>query len=128
VEGRLEAVAVARLTNPRRLLVAVLAALALSAASLGCGSSNKGSESATDVTVADFSFTPNVRGISAGQTVTWTNQGQTTHNVKGSGFFSKALDPGQKYSFRFSKPGRFPYLCTLHPTQMRGTVVVKPVG
>jgi plastocyanin len=74
--------------------------------------------------MADFSFTPNVVEVKAGQTVTWTNRGQTPHTVKGKGFFSKALDHGQKYSFRFSTPGRFKYLCTLHPTLMSGTVVV----
>ena len=101
-----------------------LAALALSLASLGCGSSSKHSGSAG--TVADFSFTPKTIEVKAGTTVTWTNQGQTEHTVKGPGFFSpKALGHGAKYSFRFSKPGRFPYLCTLHPSLMRGTVVVK---
>jgi plastocyanin len=108
------------------LLVAGLAALALTAASPGCGSSEKGSkQSSTDVAVADFSFTPKLIDVKPGQTVTWKNQGQTTHNVKGKGFFSNALDPGKEYSFRFSKPGRFSYLCTLHPTLMRGTVVVE---
>jgi plastocyanin len=119
-------VAGARPTSPRRLLAVALAALALSAASLGCGSSTTGvKKSATGVTVADFSFTPKVLDVKVGQTVTWTNQGQTQHTVKGKGFFSQALDHGQKYSFRFSRPGRFNYLCTLHPTLMRGAVVVK---
>jgi plastocyanin len=119
-------VAEAPVTSPRRQLAVALAALDLSAASLGCGSSNKGSESsATDVAVADFSFTPQVIDVKVGDSVTWTNEGQTEHTVKGKGFFSKALDRGQKYGFRFSKQGRFEYLCTLHPTLMRGTVVVK---
>jgi plastocyanin len=108
------------------LLVVGLAALALSVAGPGCGSSKKSSKSTSiDVAVADFSFTPNLTDVKVGQAVTWTNNGQTTHNVKGNGFFSNALDPGRRYSFRFSRPGRFPYLCTLHPTLMRGTVVVK---
>jgi plastocyanin len=101
-------------------------ALVLSVPGLGCGSSNNGSKpSGTDVAVADFSFTPKVINVKAGQTVTWTNQGQIEHTVKGPGFFtSRALGHGQKYSHRFSRPGHFNYLCTLHPTQMRGTVVV----
>ena len=71
-------------------------------------------------------FSPARIEVVPGTTVTWTNQGQTEHTVKGPGFFSpKALGHGEKYSFRFSKPGRFRYLCTLHPTLMRGTVVVK---
>ena len=124
--SRQAAAAEARAISLRALLVVGLAALALSVAGPGCGSSKKSSKSTSiDVAVADFSFTPNVTDVKVGQAVTWTNNGQTTHNVKGNGFFSNALDPGRRYSFRFSRPGRFPYLCTLHPTLMRGTVVVK---
>ncbi len=102
----------------------MLAALALSAARLGCGSSNK--HSASGVTVADFSFSPKTIQVKPGTTVTWTNQGQTQHTVKGPGFFSpKALSHGDKYSFRFLKPARFPYPCPLHPTLMLGTIIVK---
>jgi plastocyanin len=91
----------------------------------GSGTASSGKGSSANVTVRDFSFTPKVIDVKAGSTVTWTNQGQTEHTVKGPGFFSpKALAHGDKYSFRFSRPGRFPYLCTLHPTLMRGTVVV----
>jgi plastocyanin len=119
-------VAAALATRP--LLAIALGALLLSAPSLslGCGSSSGGARSSgTGVAVADFSFTPKVIEVKAGQTVTWTNEGQVEHTVKGRGFFSpRALDHGQKYSHRFSRPGRFDYLCTLHPTQMRGTVVV----
>lgn len=96
-------------------------------AGLGCGSSGKNAnESKSDVTAADFSFAPEVTTVDVGQTVTWTNQGQADHTVKGPGFFSaKALGHGQKFSHRFKRLGRFAYLCTLHPTQMRGTVVVR---
>ena len=117
---------VAGTATRRRLLAIGLGALVLSVPGLGCGSSGNGSKSSgTDVAVADFSFTPKVINVKVGQTVTWTNEGQIDHTVKGPGFFSpRALGHGQKYSHRFSKPGRFNYLCTLHPTQMRGTVVV----
>jgi plastocyanin len=76
--------------------------------------------------MADFSFAPRTITIDAGQTVTWTNEGEADHTVKGRGFFSsRALGHGQKFSHRFAAGGRFNYLCTLHPTQMRGTVVVR---
>jgi plastocyanin len=93
----------------------------------GCGSSSGDSKaSATEIKVADFSFSPGENTVKPGQTVTWTNEGQVEHTVKGPGFFSsKALGNGQTFSHRFAKPGRFPYVCTLHPSQMRGTVVVR---
>lgn len=109
-------------------MLVVLAVLAvLAEAGLGCGSSGKHANgSKRDVTAADFSFAPEVTTVDVGQTVTWTNQGQADHTVKGPDFFSaKALGHGQKFSHRFRRPGRFAYLCTLHPMQMRGTVVVR---
>jgi plastocyanin len=106
----------------------VLAALGVTTGATGCGSSGGGAKSpATDVAVADFSFAPSETTVRAGQTVTWTNDGQVDHTVKGPGFFSaRAFGHGARFSHRFTKPGRFAYLCTLHPTQMRGTVVVRP--
>jgi plastocyanin len=110
----------------------VLAGFALASLAGGCGSSGGTSEggaetSATAVKVADFSFAPSETTVTAGQTVTWTNDGQVDHTVRGRGFFSaKALGTGDSFSHRFAKPGRFPYVCTLHPSQMRGSVVVRP--
>jgi plastocyanin len=110
-----------------RAFAAGLAALALAAAGTGCGSSgDKGKTPSGEVTVADFSFSPEATTVSIGEAVTWTNEGQVDHTVKGPGFFStKALGNGQKFSHRFSRAGRFDYVCTLHPGQMRGTVVVR---
>jgi plastocyanin len=112
-------------TSVRRAFALALSVLLLSASGLGCGGSGNGSKkSRTNVAAADFKFAPKEIVVKVGQTVTWTNQGHTQHTVKGPGFFSRALDPGQSYSHRFSRPGRFEYLCTLHPTLMRGTIVV----
>jgi plastocyanin len=110
-----------------RLVAAGLAALALGGTVAGCGSSGGGAKTAAgDVTVADFSFSPETTTIQSGQSVTWTNEGQVEHTVKGPGFFStKALGNGQEFSHRFSRAGHFDYVCTLHPQQMRGTVVVR---
>ena len=91
----------------------------------GCGGSKSQGGGANRVAAADFRFAPNRLEIKRGQTVTWTNTGQTAHTVKGPGFFStRAIDPGRSYSFRFAKPGSYPYLCTLHPTQMKRVIVV----
>jgi plastocyanin len=102
-----------------------LAALVASVAGPGCGSSGKsGRSSSAKVQAGDFFFAAKELRVKAGASVTWTNTGKTTHTVKGPGFFSQAIDPGMRYSHQFSTPGRFAYLCTLHPQLMRGTVVV----
>jgi plastocyanin len=35
------------------------------------------------------------------------------------------MDPGGRYSHRFTRAGDYDYVCTLHPSQMRGRVVVE---
>jgi plastocyanin len=98
----------------------------LLAALAGCGGGKSGGASVTPVTVADFSFAPTPLHVPRGATVAWTNSGHTDHTVKGRGFFSRAIDPGASYRHRFDKPGTYAYICTLHPDQMRATVVVAP--
>jgi plastocyanin len=100
-----------------------LALLAVAVAACGGGSQGGGE---VKVSVADFRLSPARVQLKSGQTVTWTNTGQTAHTVKGPGFFStRAMDPGRSYSHRFARPGEYPYLCTLHPTLMKGVVVVR---
>ena len=43
----------------------------------------------------------------------------------GGAFGSQALDTGAHYTFTFTKPGTYNYLCTIHPF-MTATVVVTP--
>ena len=103
--------------RPHPLLAAGLGALAISVPGLGCGSAN-------EVAAVDFAFEPETVEISAGDSLTWTNEGETIHNVKGKGFFSEAIDPGGSYEHTFDEPGTYEYLCNLHPDQMKGTVEV----
>ena len=122
-----------------RLLAVGLGALAISVPGLACGddggsSSSTASSSSTSGAAApasgsvdtfDFGFDPADDTVEAGDTVTWENSGETIHTVKGDGFFSKAINPGDSYEHRFTKPGTYDYICTLHPDQMQGTIVVK---
>jgi plastocyanin len=86
----------------------------------GCG----GDSPPDSVAVRDFEFEPADYTTEAGQRVTWTNDGEQIHNVKGRGFFSRAMEAGDTYEFTFEKPGSYDYVCTLHP-QMKGTIVVE---
>jgi plastocyanin len=117
----------------RSLLATGLGALAISALGFGCGSDEAEpattaaegpAGAANEVTAVDFAFEPDTTEIEAGDAVTWTNDGATIHNVKGKGFFSEAIDPGESYQHTFTKPGTYEYLCNLHPDQMRATVEV----
>ncbi|MGH3856778.1 MAG: cupredoxin domain-containing protein [Pseudonocardiaceae bacterium] len=79
------------------------------------------------VAIQNFAFSPATVTIKAGTTVTWTNRDQDAHTVSAmsGAFHSAALNTGQSYSHTFTTPGRFDYLCTIHPF-MLGTVVVTP--
>jgi plastocyanin len=126
-----------------RGLLAGLGALAISAPGLACGEDDdEGSGSAatepattasteapdgvaTSVAAFDFGFDPNTTTISGGDTVSWENTGETIHNVKGKGFFSDGMEPGDTFQHEFTKAGVYDYLCTLHPDTMQGSVVVE---
>lgn len=77
------------------------------------------------VTIADFAFSPATLTITAGDTVTWTNEDAMVHtatSVDGA-FDSGDLEQGDSYSLTFTTPGTYDYLCTPHPS-MTGRIVV----
>jgi plastocyanin len=72
-----------------------------------------------------FRFSPSTITVDTGDTVAWTNDGSEPHDVTGSGLASGILQPGQGYSHTFTNPGTFRYLCSIHPQNMKGTVIVR---
>ena len=83
-----------------------------------------------DVEVADFTFAPPTLTVAAGTTVTWHfDQPSAPHNVVALTtpvlFNSGGPKGSGTYSFTFTTPGSYAYLCQIHPT-MRGTIVVTP--
>ena len=70
--------------------------------------------------------------ITAGTNVTWTDFDESAiqHNVAAQGgpqrFTSPTLTKGSTFSFKFTKPGVYNYICTFHPTQMIGKITVVP--
>lgn len=78
------------------------------------------------VVINDFAYEPKTITVSAGQSVRFVNKDDEAHTVtlQGGGFDSGGLDTGQSWSYRFTKPGKYAYFCSLHPF-MRGTIVVK---
>jgi plastocyanin len=80
---------------------------------------------ATDaVRIEKRAFTPLAIAVKSGTLVSWTNYDLSPHTVTGSGFNSGALSQGAVWSQHFTKPGRYEYRCSIHPT-MRGVVEVK---
>jgi plastocyanin len=78
-------------------------------------------------------FVPSPDTVSAGATVTWTNQDAATHtvtSVPGSAetFSSGNVSAAATFSHTFNSAGTFNYYCAIHGTPtsgMRGTIVVE---
>jgi plastocyanin len=81
-----------------------------------------------EVKVDNFSFGPVALTVPVGTTVTWINRDDIPHTVVSTDdsktFKSKVLDTDEKFSFTFSKPGTYPYFCSIHP-KMTGKVIVQ---
>ena len=86
-----------------------------------------GGASGMEVKIDNFAFSPAVITVKVGTQVTWINKDDIPHTVDSSEgkFKSAALDTDQKFEFKFSEPGEYPFFCRMHP-KMTGKVVVQP--
>ncbi|WP_063051543.1 plastocyanin/azurin family copper-binding protein [Nocardia arthritidis] len=83
---------------------------------------------AATIAVDDMKFSPAEVTIKVGDTVTWKFGDKVPHTVQGigdkaMGINSPIIDKGE-WSYTFTTPGAYRYLCSLHP-EMRGTVTVE---
>jgi plastocyanin len=74
-----------------------------------------------------YRFEPSVIEIEPGTTVTWTNKDDFPHDVHLLDGTDRRVDLpiGAKGRLTFESPGTYEYECSLHPQQMRGTVIVR---
>ena len=107
------------------LAATMIAMLMLITASRGSSAQNP-QPATVEVKIDNFSFGPTTSTVAVGATVTWTNRDDIPHTVVSTDkvFKSKVLDTDEKFSFTFSKPGTYPYFCSIHP-KMTGSVVVE---
>ncbi|MBF6356217.1 cupredoxin family copper-binding protein [Nocardia higoensis] len=83
---------------------------------------------AVTVNVDDMAFSPANVSVRVGDTVTWIFADSVPHSVQGigdkaMGINSPILTAGE-WSYTFTVPGEYRYLCSLHP-DMRATVTVE---
>jgi plastocyanin len=76
------------------------------------------------VTINNRMYSPSEVTVSVGDTVTWFNQSNEDHTVRGGPFNSPLLRPGDRFSHTFTRSGTVRYTCDVHP-MMKGTVTVK---
>ena len=112
-----------QIPQPRRALAALILAAAATV-TIATGAARAQGDAV--VVMKDFDFTPMSVAVPAGGSVTWKNLDGEPHTVTSvDGLFrSGALDQGDSFTFRFSKPGVYRYLCSIHP-KMTASVTVK---
>jgi plastocyanin len=79
------------------------------------------------VRMNNFTFTPQNLTVEVGDTVTWTNEVITGHDTTCQGVWaSPLLARRQTFSFTFTTPGTFNYICTPHVSfGMTGRITVR---
>ena len=80
-----------------------------------------------EVSEEGIAFEPAEVTVSAGDTVTWTNNDSVGHDVTADSFSSGdpgGMAPGATFEHTFDEAGTFDYVCTVHPG-MEGSVVVE---
>ena len=89
---------------------------------------------ARDLKSVEFPFHPHQKQstfgidvvIGVNNTVVWTNKDSTPHTVTSTTklFDSGNMNAGDTFTFTFTTPGTYSYVCSYHPW-MKGTVIVK---
>ena len=104
----------------------LLAVLALTVAACGGGgiASQEPVATSTVNLPRSYLFDPAAITVPAGTTVTWTNNDQFTHTVTFDGEDAQQMAPGESTTHDFTTPGTYHYVCSLHPQNMQGTVLV----
>jgi plastocyanin len=117
--------------NTGTLALAMFVVLALLSSTHGKDSQTRDSApvraTKTEVTIDNFSFSPNTLTLSVGATVTWINHDNVPHVVSSAGNqFKKStvLKTGQTFSHTFMATGTYSYFCSIHP-RMTGKIIVK---
>jgi len=83
-----------------------------------------------DITVGDNFFSPANVTIQVGDTVRWNNaSGGHSHNVTANnGSFASTTGSSFTFTHTFNSAGSVDYRCTLHSSQMKGTITVEAYG
>jgi len=120
------------------MILTVLSLLILAVALAGCSSSPGPVPQSTGtaapaagpgaITIKSFAFSPQEITVKQGTTVTWTNLDGVAHTIVSDAGAPEAissgpLSQGASFSFSFTKPGTYPYHCSIHPS-MTGSVIV----
>jgi plastocyanin len=104
------------------------AALLLAAAAVPAQQPAAAASGRRQIAIDNFAFVPATVTVAAGTEIIWVNHDEEPHTVNSidtaAAFKSPALDTGDKFTFVYTKAGRYTYFCSIHP-HMVGTIIVK---
>jgi plastocyanin len=123
-----------RVLRKRRTAAAVVLGVALTVAACSSGGSTPSSGGSAGgstggshtITIKNFAFSPGTLTVTAGTTVTVTNDDQVAHTLTGKtgGFATGDIAAGQSKTFTApNSPGTYSYFCSIHQ-YMSGSLVV----
>ena len=86
-----------------------------------------GADAAPQVMIDNFVYSPVPLTVKVGTTVTWINHDDIPHTVDSTEgkFKSAPLDTDDKFEYRFTAAGEYPFYCRIHP-KMTGKIIVQP--
>lgn len=87
---------------------------------------NLGSPAVKVAATDQLTFSPASETAKVGQVIEWSNTGTVQHTVtfdEASCLTDSSIVPGATWQIKFTKPGTYPYHCTIHPG-MDGTLTV----
>jgi plastocyanin len=121
-----------------KLVAVVVAVFALSGAAATAAQAPQKKSKPKEVSVADFYFGPEKLTLKEGQSVNWVWAESNTYphdvhlksgpkSLKGKAAYSTKTTAVTDAEFEktFTTPGTYKFICTIHPTQMHMTIVVK---
>lgn len=110
--------------------VALVAALLVAGCSGGREASTSKADAVRTTTVTmpkSYRFEPEAIRVHVGDTVTWKNEDNFTHDVSvesGDDTGEHTVKPGDEVQVTFDEPGTYRYVCRFHEHDMHGTVYV----
>jgi plastocyanin len=108
------------------LVVAVASVLVLLAWLAGGAVAAPAKPASHTVVIEASHFEPDTLTVHVGDKITWVNKDPFPHTATSAGNFdSAAIQPDQSWTFTAKSKGDFDYICSFHPTAMKGTLRVQ---
>lgn len=83
-----------------------------------------------EVTMSNYSFGPTDLTVHVGDSVTWTNRDTAPHDVTTTSapvaIHSPTLTKGKSWTYVFTSPGTYRYICSIHPDMLATVTVLAP--